>query len=326
MSLDEFGTDVIEDEKKDDMRKVDAPLRTHGDDENSVRDGEEVKYNDLVQWTSAGPGMFMPVGPTRTQLKPGVYKTKRMDGSSILYENPLNFDDLIDFDDSIMGSILLEIDDFWDSEKVFKDYGFLHRRGYLLYGPPGSGKSCLVYMIINNIVKRGGIAIIANNHPEILTSCVQDLRRVEPNRNIVCVFEDIDAIISEYGEESVLSFLDGETQINKILNLATTNYPEKLDRRIVSRPRRFDRLVKIGMPSESIRKEYFLKKLNLEKKELDKWVSKTKDFSFAAMADLVINVKCFNNSLDSSVELISRLLKRSPSSEEFKEESVGFNV
>jgi len=30
-----------------------------------------------------------------------------------------------------------------------------------------------------------------------------------------------------------------------VLNLATTNYPEQLDRRFVARPRRFDRVVRI---------------------------------------------------------------------------------
>jgi ATP-dependent 26S proteasome regulatory subunit len=54
-----------------------------------------------------------------------------------------------------------------------------------------------------------------------------------------------------------LSVLDGENQVDKVLNIATTNYPEKLDRRLVGRPRRFDRLIYIDMPNHVVRREYF---------------------------------------------------------------------
>ena len=60
------------------------------------------------------------------------------------------------------------------------------------------------------------------------------LRSIEPDTQIVCLFEDIDAYIGTYGEEEILSLLDGETQINKVLNVATTNYPRKLDQRITT--------------------------------------------------------------------------------------------
>ena len=33
--------------------------------------------------------------------------------------------------------------------------------------------------------------------------------------------------------------------MNRTINLASTNYPERLDRRIISRPRRFDRILRI---------------------------------------------------------------------------------
>ena len=58
-------------------------------------------------------------------------------------------------------------------------------------------------------------------------------REIEPNRSIIYIFEDIDSIIEHHGEDEILSVLDGEMQVNKVLNIATTNYPERLDRRIV---------------------------------------------------------------------------------------------
>ena len=64
-----------------------------------------------------------------------------------------------------------------------------------------------------------------------------------------------------HGDSELLQWLDGSHQINKVINIATTNYPERLDRRIVSRPRRFDRIIKIEAPAARIRETYLAKKL-----------------------------------------------------------------
>ncbi len=42
---------------------------------------------------------------------------------------------------------------------------------------------------------------------------------------MVCIFEDIDAIVQEHGEDELLALLDGEARIDYVLNVATTNYP-----------------------------------------------------------------------------------------------------
>ena len=137
-------------------------------------------------------------------------------------------------------------------------------------------------------------------------------RRVEQNRQIVCIFEDIEAIIKEYGEAKILSYLDGEHKINKVLNIATTNYPELLDKRIVGRPRRFDRVVKIDNPSEEDRKNYFETKM--DKKSSVTWAKKTEGLSFAALAELIISVKCLDKDFTETIELLRNMQDRTPSS------------
>jgi len=47
--------------------------------------------------------------------------------------------------------------------------------------------------------------------------------------------------------------------VDKALNIASTNYPEKLDRRIISRPRRFDRILRIDAPDARVREAYLAK-------------------------------------------------------------------
>jgi SpoVK/Ycf46/Vps4 family AAA+-type ATPase len=106
--------------------------------------------------------------------------------------------------------------------------------------------------------------------------------------------------------------------VNNVLNIATTNYPEKLDKRIVSRPRRFDRIEKIGTPTDNMRREFFRLKAGIkEEDELNLWVNSTKDFSFAALSDLIISIKCFGYEFDVAINKLRKILDSKPSSEEF---------
>jgi SpoVK/Ycf46/Vps4 family AAA+-type ATPase len=118
---------------------------------------------------------------------------------------------------------------------------------------------------------------------------------------MVCVFEDIDAIIQHYGDSDLLQWLDGNHQVDKAVNIATTNYPEKLDRRIISRPRRFDRILRIDAPDARMREAYIARKVpELTGPELAKWVELSSDLPFAALAELVISVCCMGNELEES--------------------------
>ena len=158
----------------------------------------------------------------------------------------------------------------------------------------------------------------ATNHPAVFNDGLSQFRKVEPGRPIVCLFEDIDAIVDEHGEDEILTLLDGENQIDKVLNIATTNYPEKLDKRLVSRPRRFDRVLEIGMPSSAVRKMYFEKKLKVSDDEIGKWVTASEGFSFAACAELVISVCCFEKTFEESVETLKTMMEATLSSEKYK--------
>lgn len=264
----------------------------------------------LVQWAICGPDVYKPVADTSNILSPGIYNIIATQEHGIIFKKKqLQVDDLLLFPDSLSDKILKEIIHFWASGDAFKHYGFLHRRGYMLWGPAGSGKTCLVHQIMANIVNSGGIVFQCDNHPNTFSSGLQLFRQVEPNRPTVCLFEDIDAIIDSSSEDAILSLLDGENQIDKVLNVATTNYPEKLDKRIVGRPRRFDRVILVDMPSPAVRELYFQKKLKLDKgDELEKWVQITDKFSFAALAELVISVKCFGKPLEEAAGNLRKMM------------------
>lgn len=272
------------------------------------------------QWSVLHDGSFQTCGQTRTRLPAAGYScTQDCYGCSIFHAQQLLADDYIDFPDSLPSCVLRDIGLFWAARDRFERFGFLHRRGFLFYGKQGCGKSSLIHQILQGVVADGHVAFFCYNPYEFLAA-MQEFRRVEPDRPLVCVFEDIDAIIKRFGDAALLQWLDGNHQVDRVVNLASTNYPERLDRRIVSRPRRFDRILRIDAPDARFRDAYLARKLRGQPAaERARWVELTDGLPFAALAELVISVECLGNDLEESVALLKSLDARTPSSLEFSD-------
>jgi len=255
---------------------------------------------------------------TRPTLPAGMYTLERdHEGDVIVERRDLEADALIRFAGSAADELLREIESFWSLAPAFAAHGFLHRRGYLLYGAHGSGKSSIVRQAIRDVIGRDGVVILCGT-PAVVTRGLVVLRRIEPQRPVACVFEDIDAIVAEHGEDQLLSLLDGENEVDHVLNLATTNYPEELDRRFVARPRRFDRVVRIDAADERTRRSYLAAKLGeAEAAELERWVRLTEGLSLAALAEAVISVRCLGHGLEETLALLHRMGTGRASSREF---------
>ncbi|MBV9919731.1 MAG: ATP-binding protein [Pseudonocardia sp.] len=270
------------------------------------------------QWMITGPGKFQVCGRTTDALPAGAY-TVFLDncGHPNYQARDLQADELIHFPDSLPAKVQGEIKTFWATGDRFAKYGYLHRRGYLLYGKQGCGKSSLVNQIISDVIADGHLAFYCA-YPGHFVECMRKFRDVEPQRPMVCVFEDIDAIIANYGDSDLLQWLDGNHQVDKAVNLATTNYPEKLDRRIIARPRRFDRILRIDAPDARMREAYLARKVaELTAAELARWVELSAGLPFAALAEMVISVCCMGNDLEETAALLRSIDGHNPSSSEF---------
>ena len=288
---------------------------------------EEDKALRPTQWGVVQTDTYKALSITRKRLSPGAYTITKdnQDGQPIFFKKDVKFDETL-MSEGLSTQIIEEIRDFWTKGEIFKRHGFLHSRGYLLYGGQGVGKSSIVQQIMSDIIGEGGIVFICGN-PSFFMLGLKVFRQTEPDRPIICVFEDIDAIIKKYGEDELLSILDGANQIDLVLNIATTNYPETLDRRIISRPRRFDRVYKIEAPSEAIRRGYLKSKLpkkNPGGVPFETWVRKTKGLSFAGLAECIISVLCLGNKFADTIKLLKDMENGHPSSQDFG--VVGFGV
>lgn len=285
------------------------------------------KPKNMKTWAKSGRDYY-PAESTTDKLKAGQYSVKYSSCSGIYFsERDINLDSLLVLPDSNSEMVLKHIEEFWKNEKIFREYGFLWKRGIMLWGPPGSGKTVAVQQLSKQIVDQGGITVYCVA-PGLTSQGLDILRRIEPIRPIVVILEDIDAIVEEHGEADILAMLDGELQVDNVVFVATTNYPGRLDKRFINRPSRFDEIIKIGMPSANARKYYLSHKnpkLEAAPHELQEWVDATNGFSVAHLKELIISVECFGKTPKESIKRMRSMMEATISSYENNDgQSIGF--
>lgn len=254
----------------------------------------------LVQYVVSGNSFVAAdaIKPPETveKLAPGIYTPSvSYSGEKILSIHECATDELIRFKDERHELVLSEIDNFWKSENKYKEAGFTHKRGVLLSGAPGTGKSCIIKLVMEDTVKKGDVVFVTRSVGSTV-ACLKAFREIEPKRKVLCVMEDLDELI-RYDEHSILELFDGDNQMDHVLALATTNYPERLPARIL-RPGRFDRKLEIGLIPEAGRRAYFQKKLGEKEsfvKDIDTFTKLTKDFSFAQMREFLVATYCLGH-------------------------------
>jgi Cdc6-like AAA superfamily ATPase len=302
-------------------RSSDSPPTTPSDLNNNSAEYGDVP-GKMVQYALNGPG-FRPATATVPALPPGIYTLGFVNDVCTFLPQTMTTDELLRLPDSMSDTVISEIERFWKMKSEFTRLGFAHKRGFLLWGPPGSGKTSTLKFVTAQLVKAGGVVVICNLKPEVVAAELQHLRQIEPDRPLIVLMEDIDAIIKTYGEADMLSLLDGESSIDNVIFLATTNYPDELDGRVVNRPSRFDRVIKIGTPSAEARRAYLLsRKLSLTEEELETWVKETKDFSVAHIKELIVGVFCYGNLFENDIKRL-RAMAKTPKND--NENPTGFN-
>jgi predicted AAA+ superfamily ATPase len=244
-------------------------------------------------WAQTGDSYF-PVTSVVQSIPPGAYRCLASQQGPYIEKMKINIDNLLSLPDSAVEQLISEFNQFWELRAEFDKRGFTFKRGMLMWGPPGSGKTSGVWQMTQRLVKdHKGVVVFVDN-PQLATWCLGLLQRIEPKRPIVTVTEDIDAVIRNHGEHSLLALYDGENQINNVVHIATTNYPHLLDKRFVDRPSRFDTIMKVGMPSAAARRVYFrAKEPGLNDETIERWVIATEGYSVAHLREVCIATQCF---------------------------------
>lgn len=298
------------------------------DCEMSIWGGDKpyVAKDSTALWGEVEPGLFATFYSSGPRIPAGTYScVMRHDRGICLQKIESRNDELILLPDSVSTELIDEARRFWLAKDEFRKRGFLHKRGFLLLGPAGSGKTSIINQVSEYVLKDLDGLVLLVTDPVRAELALGALRLVEPERAVLVVIEDIDAMLREGQEERLLSFLDGKTQIDHVLFIATTNYPERLDQRFRGRPSRFDRVQVIRAPSVEVRRAYLEKRLSdLSPTELDRWVEVSEGFTIAHLKELILAVQCLGADLMQTAERLRANLTEKHTSDNFTRSHFGF--
>lgn len=259
---------------------------------------------DHKAWASAA-GIYWSVTKSSRRLPAGIYRTNTHEHYGPCFVRQTNdTDTLVAFPDSPTQAAIDEVEAFLQLRERFRKHGLLFKRGMMFWGPAGSGKTSTVQLIIKLLIERYNVVVVVVENPSTAAACLHRLRMMEPERLVLAVMEDVE-VICQRDEHGLLSLMDGEMQVDGIIYLATTNYPELLDPRLVDRPSRIDSIRYIGMPTASDRRTYFKAKLPDSKpSEIESYVTHSEGYSVAYMRELIILTKGFDNSLEAAAKML----------------------
>lgn len=313
------------------IQAIEAAAKHPDPSEPAEAQDEKPKAPRYVQWDYKG-GVYTPMPSLnlRKKLAPGYYYPfKDQFGQTHLEQIDVRLDGLVDFGKGVSKRVTDEIDLFWKAEPRFREINktvkVLYKRGILMYGPPGCGKSSLIAVIMRDIVAQGGIALHFVGS-SFTTDVVKTIREIQPDTKILIVMEDIDGHISQRGEEDLLNMLDGvDTVLDRLIFLATSNYFSRLSPRLL-RPSRFDLKIELDYPDADLRKRYLqdLLKANGVKSPIDlkRSVDDTEGFSFADLKELFISTCIFGYEYGGCVEDLRNALHTEESEGERKSDAV----
>ncbi|KAK7059902.1 p-loop containing nucleoside triphosphate hydrolase protein [Favolaschia claudopus] len=194
----------------------------------------------------------------------------------VIAKNRRSFSTLI-LPDGIKETLLTDMKDFLDNEGWYSLAGIPHRRGYLLFGEPGTGKSTTVHALAGELGME--IYFISLAAPGLNNFTLGELFHSTPPHSILLI-EDIDCAfplrvknaedsprrhpspskaVDEEGHEvgmpkprsmvtlaGLLNILDSVASQEGCILIATTNHIEQLDPALI-RPGRIDMKIKYSL-------------------------------------------------------------------------------
>jgi hypothetical protein len=205
------------------------------------------------------------------------------------------WDDLV-LDQSVLSLLRDDFESFFKRESWFRKNRLPFRRGYLLHGPPGNGKSTAIRAMMTS---RGLTAYTLRWFDRRQDD--GDLERLFDQalnaRPSIVLLEDLDRAFPKTGEtksgmslQQLLNCLDGVGTGEGVIVVATANEPTILDPAILRRPGRFDRVIHFANPEFQLRQSYFRRMHpGLETVGLEQVAFESEGFSFAQLREAYIS-------------------------------------
>ncbi len=166
-----------------------------------------------------------------------------------------SFEPVVDWDDVILpedlkNELLNDVQSFFTKGiDIYQRLKLKPFRKLLLAGVPGTGKTMLCNALAKWALARDYLVIYVSSADQAGSTFgkIQHALHVAANSNkpTLILLEELDAYLHEQEKALVLNVLDGSESFDNdkgTLLIATTNYPEAIDERVLKRPGRLDRI------------------------------------------------------------------------------------
>lgn len=178
-----------------------------------------------------------------------------IDGEDVPYTKDAKWDDLF-LPQEIKTELKDLVENFLSSKDFYLDKKIPWKRGLLLFGHPGNGKTSIIRTIISEYNFKPVTFVPGAN----ADSMREAFSYAEEQSPALLYIEDLDSLIeSGLDISSFLNLLDGISSKNGLLVIATVNNMKKLKSNITKRPSRFDRKFEIPLPNQEMAYIYLKK-------------------------------------------------------------------
>ena len=279
-----------------------------------IKVGDKVEESDYSTLTSDDKFIQMEYvseneKESKYAVKPGVWAIKSTQMGLLLVETSFTQDNILETFASTE-DISKRIDCFFRKVDRYKVHGFeVARRGMLLYGIAGSGKSTTITKAVRTYGSDGKTAIIIWHTDRIEAGHVKSFMKnfdYQGVERVILVIEDIGGVESDRhgydSESSLLSLLDNQEKTFTIptLIIATTNHPDRFLANLTNRPGRFDDKIEVGYPKAPERQAlmtFFAKELATD--DVLKLIGSNScnEFSPAHIKEIVIRADLYDKSI-----------------------------
>jgi transitional endoplasmic reticulum ATPase len=271
-------------------------LHPRAPDSSNIIEGQCTETDALVlaagKWTAELHEEIWVFDDSRWQKSKDLWKA--VNGSS--------WGDVI-LDPEMKKNLIEDVQGFFDNAQIYSDFAVPWKRGIILHGVPGNGKTVSIKALMSSLHDREDkiSSLYVKSFDDKCKGEQYSIRQIFMQARscapCLLIFEDLDSLVGDDVRSYFLNEVDGLESNDGILMIGSTNHLDKLDPAIAKRPSRFDRKYHFKIPETQQRiayAEYWHKKLLKNKtvafeEELCPIIAQLTDgFSFAYMKELFV--------------------------------------